>query len=293
MPMENLNRIAVVLNPISGSGRGKKVIPHLNILKNAGKIINVFEWTHSNQAKQLMAKVTDWQPDIIVGIGGDGTINLLGSFLIHSNIPLGIIPTGSGNGLARHLQIPMNTDLAIEKILHPKIIKIDAGLINGNYFFCTAGLGYDALIANRFSNLKKRGFIGYTKQSILSINELKNEKFKLTFEHGVHELDAVVLTFANASQYGNNVFIAPLANLCDGILELTVVKKTSLLKIPILVFKLFRKNIHLDSSVTTYSGKQFEIEREKSGFLHYDGETMVCPKKISVTILPSALKVIV
>jgi diacylglycerol kinase (ATP) len=291
--MNPFNRLAFVLNPKSGAGKSTKIYHHLYLLEHAGKTIEVFEWKKADEIDALLNSVLQWQPDAIIAVGGDGTVNFLGSFLINKNIPLGIIPCGSGNGLARHLGISMNMESAVKKLITAKEIKIDAGKINEHYFFCTAGLGYDALVANRFSLLKKRGLIGYAKESLLSLKHFKPENFRLYFNQTDYEFNAVILTFANAAQFGNNAYIAPRADLMDGKLDLTVIEKISPLRIPILAYKLFKKNIHQDSSVRTFSSNEFRIVRKNDGFLHFDGETARSAQEIIISVIPAALNVLI
>jgi YegS/Rv2252/BmrU family lipid kinase len=291
--MCSLQKFAIVVNPKSGSGKSQQAIPRLKDLEKAGKIIRIFEWKKRDEVAHLLEQVFSWEPDVVVAVGGDGTVNLIGSSLIHKNIPMGIIPTGSGNGLARHLGIPMSIEKAVAKLLQPEIMRIDAGKINEYFFFCTCGLGFDAIVANRFAGLKNRGFLGYSRESFLAIRQLKPEQFDLHFNGEEHIFKALILTFANAAQYGNNAFIAPKANLMDGKVDLTVIEKTNFLKIPSLLYKLFSKTIDKDSSVHTFSSESFSIRREKKGFLHFDGETATCPEKINISSLPSALMVLV
>lgn len=291
--MKDLKRLAFVLNPVSGSGRSMEVMKHLPVLEKANKIIQVFDWKNPDEILDLNQRILEWKPDAVIAVGGDGTVNLLAGFFIHQEIPVGIVPSGSGNGLARHLGIPMDMEKAVKKLVSPRLMKIDVGKINEHYFFCTAGLGYDAFVAHRFASLKKRGLYGYAKESLLSLNHFKPKKFSVHFNGKNHDFNALILTFANASQYGNNAFIAPLANISDGLLELTVIEKINWIKIPSLAMKLFNKKIHLDSSVQSFSAALFQISCEEPGMIHFDGETAPCNKDVSISILPSSLTVLV
>lgn len=291
--MNALKKLAIVINPKSGNGKSSKVLSELDILKYSGKVTGIFEWKKKDEVDDLLSQVFAWQPDAVIAVGGDGTVNLIGSSLIHKNIPMGIIPAGSGNGLARHLGIPIETDKAIKKLIDARTIKIDAGKINQHHFFCTAGLGFDAVVANRFAGIKNRGLIGYSRESLLSIGQLKPEIFTLQFNDERHIFNALILTFANAAQFGNNAFIAPRASIMDGKIDLTVIEKIGLLHVPGLIYRLFAGNIDKSSSVHTFVSEKFFIQREKTGFLHFDGETAACSKNISVSILPSALTVLV
>lgn len=291
--MNQPTRLALLINPTSGSQKSKEVFSYLPFLEQAGKKIEVFEWKNRDEINSLPEKILQWNPDAVVAVGGDGTVNFSGKFLLHKNIPLGIIPTGSGNGLARHLGIPMKLEDAVKKLISPRLLKIDAGKIDGNFFFCSAGLGYDALIAHRFANLKKRGLWGYTRESILALGQFKPQPFKVTFNEKIHHFDALILTFGNAAQYGNNAYIAPQADITDGLLELTVIEKINPLKVPVLVYKLFNKNLHLDSGVKTFSSNHFLVQLQESGIIHYDGESGTCGKEVILEIIPSALQVLV
>ena len=229
--------------------------------------------------------------DELIVAGGDGTINRVAGSIINSEVTLGIIPLGSGNGLARHLGIPLNTEGAI-KIIHQGFSrKIDACTINENTFFCTAGVGFDALVGHRFAKSKTRGFWTYFRITSTQFFKYKPEEFELFFEGRTISGKAFVVTFANANQYGNNAFIAPLADLSDGKIDVTIVKPFNLFNSPFLAYDLFAKKIHRNKNVITFRSENFRLNRNSSGIGQFDGEPVSFPAEFSVVNLPSALNV--
>jgi diacylglycerol kinase family enzyme len=224
-------------------------------------------------------------------VGGDGTINEVASVLVGKAIPLGIIPVGSGNGLARHLNIPLNYKKAFQKALVGASIKIDVGHINNRPFFCTAGIGFDAAVAHRFANTKGRGLINYMKATIITL--FKYKPIQVSINNSAIE-KVFSLSIANANQFGNNAYISPFSNIQDGQLELVKIGILNKLEAGILAVRLFKKNIHHSNNVTLQSCKQASIHYLKNAPIHIDGENLLTDNELlNITISPLALTVIV
>jgi YegS/Rv2252/BmrU family lipid kinase len=286
------SKVLFIINPVSG-GKKKDEVPglihqHLDRTKYEHAIAYS---TGVKHARTLAAEAAS-EFDMVVAVGGDGTINEVASSLVNTNTVCGIIPFGSGNGLARFLQIPMDIVAAIKNINNARVETIDAAQLNGKYFFNMAGMGFDAHISEVFSHDKKRGFGAYIKSSFQEITNYKSEVYKLNIDGKVYTRQAFMLSFANSSQYGNNAHISPLASVQDGLLDVCVVKPFPLYMFIWLGIVMFTKRANKTRYVEIIKGKQISITREKEGPIHLDGEPRIMGADIEVQILPAALKII-
>jgi diacylglycerol kinase family enzyme len=210
---------------------------------------------------------------------------------VGKSIPLGIIPVGSGNGLARHLNIPLNYKKAFQKALVGATIKIDVGHINNKPFFCTAGVGFDAAVAHRFANSQGRGLINYMKATIVTL--FKYKPIEVRINNAPIE-KVFSLSIANANQFGNNAYISPFSDLQDAQLEMVIIKPHSIVKATILAVRLFNKTIHASKKVSIRSIKQVTIQYPKGMPIHVDGEALETESDdIFISIEPQSLLVIV
>jgi YegS/Rv2252/BmrU family lipid kinase len=239
-----------------------------------------------NHASQLTKQAVTEGADKIIAIGGDGTINEVASSLLYSSIPLGIIPMGSGNGLARHLGIPLSFTKALDRAINGQQITIDAGKWNDRPFFCTAGLGFDAYVASHFASRGKRGFLNYIYSSLVLLFKYKPISIK---EFG----PVFSFTVANANQFGNNAYISPNSDLQDGLLEVIRVKPSNLFHIIFLGISLFSKKLHLNSRSEVSTVTLLTFHTTKGIPYHLDGESLLIEnEKNLVSILPSSLLVV-
>jgi YegS/Rv2252/BmrU family lipid kinase len=279
-----------IYNPISGNYSKKKraaLLQKINV--NPENI--VFETSNKDEEYAVTQKAIKLGAKKIIAIGGDGTINKAASALIKTDIPLGIIPMGSGNGLARHLGIPMDPTEALNKALTGHKIKIDACAIDDNLFFCTAGIGFDAIVAETFDNRKKRGIINYIIAVIISL--FKYEPIDIELESGKKE-KIFLMTFANANQYGNNAYISPHSNIQDAQFEIIKIKNNNPINLLLISLRLFLKNIHKSKAVEIIPSNKTTIKYIAGGPLHIDGESIKTKNpNLLVDILPAALNVIV
>ena len=220
---ERMKRIIFVVNPISGT-QSKELI--LNLLdEKIDKARYTWEVVYTERAGhavEIAAKAAEEKADIVVAIGGDGTINEIARSLVHTDTALGIIPCGSGNGLARHLHIPMEPKKALEVLNEGCLDTIDYGKINGTDFFCTCGVGFDAFVSLKFAHAGKRGLLTYLEKTLQESLKYQPETYELETENGVSKYKAFLIACGNASQYGNNAYIAPQATLTDGLFDSVV-----------------------------------------------------------------------
>jgi YegS/Rv2252/BmrU family lipid kinase len=282
-----------IINPISG-GKKKDGVPEL-IDQNLDK--GVFEATivfsdGVSHARQIASEATD-KFDIVVAVGGDGTVNEIASAIVGSNTALGIVPYGSGNGLARFLGVPMNPEQAIKTLSAGRTESIDSGMVNGQPFFNMAGMGFDAHISEVFSHGKKRGFISYIKSSLQEIAKYNEQDYHIEIDGKGYSRKAFMLSIANSSQYGNNAHISPRASVQDGLLDVCLIRKFPLWRFPEMGIRMLTKTSEGTSYVEILRGKQISVTRQSKGPIHLDGEPQVMGTDIHINIVPNSLKVIV
>ena len=258
---EEKKRIRFIVNPISGTQAKEYILGLFDEKIDSNRYVWDVVYTeragHAIEIADLAAKENI---DIVVAIGGDGTINEVGRSLVHTNTALGIIPSGSGNGLARHLHIPMDPKKALEVINDGCEDIIDYGKINDLDFFCTCGVGFDAFVSLKFANAGKRGLLTYLEKTLQESLTYQPETYEIETEDGTYKYKAFLIACANASQYGNNAYIAPHATLHDGLLDVTVLEPFTVLDVPTLAFQLFNKTIDQNSRIKTFRSKKILIQ---------------------------------
>lgn len=277
--------IHFILNPNAGTNSSSKrarIIASLRTIPNS----KVWQTERMNHASELTKQALLEGAERIIAIGGDGTINEIASALLHTSTPLGIIPMGSGNGLARHLKIPLAFEKALHRAINGTIIRIDAAKWNDRPFFCTAGIGFDAYVAAHFALRGKRGFINYIYSTLETLNKYQVIEIK---EKGT----VFSFTVANANQFGNNAYISPESDLQDGLLEVIHIKPSSIWSIVNLGISLFRKSLPSNPLVSISSVASLQIQTTSGIPYHLDGESHLLDcGTIHISILPSSLLVV-
>lgn len=279
-----------IINPISG-GKKKDDVPGLIYTYFNGDATTVFT-TGALHASQVATEAVG-KYDMVVAVGGDGTVNEIASSLVGSEVVLGVIPCGSGNGLSRFLGIPMDIAAAIKNLNNDNVAVIDSAQANGKPFFNMAGMGFDAHISQVFAHGKKRGFISYVKSSLQEVLNYKPQNYHIEIDGKTYVRKAFMLSFANSSQYGNNAHVSPHASVQDGLLDVCVIKPFPLYRFAELVIRMFAKTANQSSFVEIIRGKHVKVKREGEGPMHLDGEPEIVGKEIEINILPGSLKVIV
>ncbi|KAA6352652.1 Lipid kinase YegS [termite gut metagenome] len=291
---EKKKHIIFIVNPISGT-RDKTLIHYL-INKDLDK--EKFSWEivktkKTGHAIEIAAQAVCNKVDIVAAVGGDGTVNEIARSLVHTHTALGIIPCGSGNGLARHLQIPMEPRKAIKALNAGIIHKIDYGKINDIPFFCICGFGFDAFVSLKFANAGKRGMLTYIEKALQEYLTYKPEMYELKIEDLNIKHKAFLIACGNAAQYGNNAYITPQATITDGLLDVTILEPFTLLDVPNLAFQLFNKTLHQNNRIKTFKCKTLYVHRDKPGVIHFDGDPMVLGKDVKIEIIQESLDVII
>ncbi|MDO5570445.1 MAG: diacylglycerol kinase family lipid kinase [Bacteroidales bacterium] len=286
-------KLFAIINPISGIRPKDNIPDQLREYLNHDLFNIEIEFTqYAGHATELASNAVAKGYDYVLAIGGDGTINETAKALIHSDTALGIIPLGSGNGLARHLQIPMETSKAIAIINEQNVISIDYCKANDNIFFCTAGIGFDAWISKKFSEDKHRGGIVYIKNVLTEYLNYAPREYTIDTTQGRLNEKAFLIACANASQYGNNAFIAPGASMQDGQMDITILHPFNHLEAPQLAIQLFTRQITKNGKIETFKDNKISIHLNKEEVMHLDGEPKMLGKDITIQTVPNGLKIL-
>lgn len=285
-------KIAFVINPNAGVKKKINIIDFIKTNFNNQIPYDLIVWKNKDDFESVKQQILIGNYSSVVACGGDGTVNQVASVVSNTNMALGIFPLGSGNGLARSNRIPMDLHKALKIIERGNIKQIDGATINQYPFFCTAGVGFDAHIANEFAISTKRGVVTYFKTTVKEFFGYKPNDYKINIDGKIIETKAFLITIANAGQWGNDVYIAPEAELSDGILNISILKPFSLFAIPMIGVKLFSKKIHTSIQLQSEKGKNIDIEFDGEFPVHFDGEPLKIANKLSIKISPLALKII-
>jgi diacylglycerol kinase family enzyme len=211
---------------------------------------------------------------------------------VQTSAALGIIPCGSGNGLARHLQIPLNVKRDIDIINTCNISNLDYGKINDKPFFCTCGVGFDAFVSKKFAEGGKRGFLSYVENTLREGVRYKSEKYTIEFEDHSEKREAFLIACANASQYGNNAYIAPLASMEDGLMDVIIMEPFYTIESALVLVQMFTKSLHKNSHVKVFKSSKIKITRPTEGAVHCDGDPFVMGKDITVEVFKGKFRVV-
>ena len=289
-----MKNILFIINPISGTGKHKTVENIIHEELDKSKFNPRIVYTDGPfQATALCKEAVEQGIEVIVAVGGDGTVNEIGQALVGTNSSLGIIPTGSGNGLARHLKIPFNIKKAIRVINQCNLRKIDTATVNDKVFLSIAGIGYDAFVAKKFSKASKRGFFSYFRIVSGEYPSYKPRKYVLKVDGKTITRRALLIAFANSNQFGNNTSIDPKATIDDGYIDLCILRRIPLLLIPFFVPLLFTKMFHKTQYIEIIRAKEATITRKKGKTMHFDGDPITMGKKLEMKVNPLSLNIII
>lgn len=288
------HKLLAIINPISGMG-GKGKMPTLIKERLAPERfdVEVVFTERAGHATFLAQDAVADGCDIVLAVGGDGTINEVGRAVCGSDTALSILPCGSGNGLARHLHIPMNAEKALDALNNGVIDLVDYGTVNDQPFFCTCGVGFDAQVSYKFANEDTRGLVTYIKTTISEYFRYRSQHYRITIDGATIDEKAFVIACCNAAQYGNNAFVAPRASMQDGKIDITVIHSFNLGEAALLSARLFTSNIDRDRHVSIYRGRDIVIERDDEDVMHIDGDPVMMPELLHIVCHPSSMRVVV
>lgn len=286
-------KILFIVNPKAGKQMSTSIIDIIREEFPANVYYHIAIWKNKDHFEEITSILKSGDYTDAVAVGGDGTVNRVASSILGTGIILGIVPMGSGNGLARSLGLSMVAEKAIRQIAEGKTTVIDNGYVNGIPFFCTGGVGFDAHIGGLFASSKKRGLKSYIKIILREIFKYRAKNYILKYNGKEEKRKAFLITVANAGQYGNDFYIAPLASMQDGVFHVSVLKPFNAFSALSLLTKVLRKNAHKSSLIETITTNKISITRESHDSFHFDGEPAIGKKEVVFECVPKSLKVII
>ena len=293
-----MKNIAFIINPISGAKETQNAtrkLPKLimQTLDMEQWLPNIVFTEYAGHATELAHQYARMGFDAVVAVGGDGTVNEVARGLKDTKTALGILPMGSGNGFARHLNIPIRPQKALEMINHSEPINVDYGLANGRLFVSTCGTGFDAVVADNFAGSNKRGFMTYLQNTLKVAFSYQPQTYHIVGDGLDVTHKAFLITFANANQWGYEAMIAPKASVQDGKMDIMLMSSHAILGSASLALRLFTGSIDNSYFMDTIRAKEITLEREEVAPFHIDGDPIEMDKDIHIKIVADGLKVLV
>lgn len=281
-------KIKFIINPVSGTGKQKGIEQYIATYFDNYDIVYTEK---SGDATILSKAAIEQKYDAVIAVGGDGTVNECAKALIGSNTALGVIPCGSGNGFAFHNGMNPIIEKAIIQLKNSSIKTIDSCTANGLPFVNVSGIGFDAHIANLFANLTNRGFANYIKLIYKEL-QYKARNYTISYNGKTEQVNALLISFANTTQYGNNFQISPKAKADDGLIDFVIVKDFSRWKVPQFLFKIAKGNAHLSKFVRIIQTDKMTITSNEK-LIHLDGEPTEVITTLKVKSIPKSLKTLI
>lgn len=284
-------KVFFIINKYSGTGLNSHLEQMISAAcKEHGRSYDLAYTEGRNHATTLAGQAASSGFDAVVAVGGDGTVNEVAQALLNRPVRMGILPKGSGNGLARHLGIPLRMNLAIACLFSSQTIQIDTFRLNGRLSLNVSGIGFDGYIADLFGMDKKRGLEGYTRLVLHEFMDFAEFEAEITSEDRVQRKNAFVIAIANSSQYGNNALIAPAASLLDGLLNIIVLKKAPPYRLDF-IYSFFSGTIDQSAYCETFKAAHARIQLHAPMYFHIDGEAAGRADQFDIEMLPGSLKV--
>jgi diacylglycerol kinase (ATP) len=289
-----MKKVRFIINPISGAGKNKFLVPLIEREIDRKKFQFEISLTEYAGHGTLLAKdAAEKNYDAVVAVGGDGSVNEIAKSLVHTNTALGIVPTGSGNGMSRHLSIPMNSVKAIRNIYTGVIDTIDTIMVNEHFCIGTIGASFDAHIAHLFAKAPKRGYSTYVKLVLTEFASYPAKVFTIVADGKQYEEECFLLTFSNSSQFGNNFVIAPFADVKDGLMEISIMRRFPALAAPKIIYQMVNNKLNKSKYYHGFRGKHVVLKNQGKLEGHIDGEPVVFDSDLDIKIVPASLRIIV
>jgi YegS/Rv2252/BmrU family lipid kinase len=290
--MQTPQNIAFIINPISGIGKQEGIEQVIQTSLDASRFNARMFYTQAPKDGTRLALEAMNSCDIIVAVGGDGSVNDVAKALIHTNKILGIIPSGSGNGLARHLKLPLDVKEALNHLQNGTVQAIDTLMVNDKPCISIAGVGFDADVAEQFNKSKRRGLMKYSEIIFGNFLLYHSKKYRLKFNEQKLKTRALMINFANSNQFGYGFQIARNADLTDGLMDIVVFKKPQMFRSPVEAIRFLKNTIHRSTYCQTYQTDKVKLKRKNPNWVNIDGEAVWLPREIEINVLPKSLNVI-
>jgi YegS/Rv2252/BmrU family lipid kinase len=286
-------KILFIVNPNAGKRISDQIIEAIRKEVPQNVYYQIVVWKDKDHFEEITALLKTEGYTDAVAVGGDGTVNHVAKTILGTNIRLGIVPIGSGNGLARSLGLSMNIEKVVRQIVEGKSTVIDSGTVNNRPFFCTSGIGFDAHIGNLFATSVKRGLQSYVKITIAELFKYRAKNYTLLLGDQIVKRKAFLITVANAGQYGNDFYIAPQASMQDGLFHVVILKPFNPFHLPLMMVKILSKKAHLSSRIETYTTNKLTIVRDDKDTIHFDGEPAFEDKEVTYENKRDSLNVLI
>lgn len=299
--MAAMRRLLIVINPIAGTKSKTELESYLvDRARQAGMTCMVTHSSKHSTASSLQSIAGEFEATDIIACGGDGTVNMVAEAAQLAGINLGIIPAGSGNGLANCAHIPTKPSAAFDIIEKGEFITIDTFLVNRRFAVMLSGIGMDAAVAERFAHQESRGLATYTTQTLLEFFSATPYQFKISLPEMSFYSDAFFISVANSNQFGNNVTIAPKASLSDGLLDIVIVQKMPKAQLPFAMLRQLQGNNKLMAMADEIRSKHviylqtpnLTVENLQHAPLHIDGDPAKSCKEINFSVSKAALRLL-
>jgi YegS/Rv2252/BmrU family lipid kinase len=294
LSLQYLNQYIFIINNRSGRNKNQELNDRI---QSAVKALQLKAQVHSTQhADETTSLVKQGLKDGIrhfIAVGGDGTVNTLAKHLVHTDAVLGIIPRGSGNGLARHFNITKDIQGALTRVLKNNIQTIDAIRINDQWSFNVAGIGFDGYISTRFGENGQRGLRNYMKLINQEYKAYPPVEMNIIAKNINLQTSLFQLAIANASQYGNNAIIAPLASLNDQLLDIAMIRKVPLAILPAFLLRVFSGNIDRSKYFKSFKTEKLGIKTSRPVHFHTDGDGKGMSDSFEINVVPECLKILI
>ena len=286
-------KIRFIINPISGIGKQGEIPRLIDSYLDKSKFDYDISYTeYRKHAKKMAYQSSREGFDIVCAVGGDGSVHEVGTALIGTKTKLAILPSGSGNGLARHLNISLDLKKAIECINENYSILMDTVVVNDKPFLGTGGYGFDALIAKRFDEHDSRGFSSYIKLVFRELMKFKSKNIEFELDGKARNVSAFLFTIANSSELGNGFCVSPDSSVLDGQLELSILRPFPIWLAPSIAYKYFKRKAHTSKHIEIIPFKKVRIQL-KDRIAHYDGEPFDVRSELNVEVVPKSLHILV
>lgn len=292
--MNEAKKLFFIINKFSGTGYQDSIEDRIIAACAAQKCECTIEFTRQpGHATELAQRAVAEKFDMAFAVGGDGTVNEVAQGLVGSQVAMAILPKGSGNGLARHLGVPMKFSSALGMIDKSEVISMDTISVNGKLSVNISGIGFDGHVAGMFGKNGKRGLAGYTKLVLKEFMSYREFEADVVLDGTHHRMNSFIIALANSSQFGNNAVVAPLASVCDEMIDVCFIRKVPFSKVVGFAAKMFSGTLDRSSLVDIKKGKHISIRFPKEVAFHIDGEAQEPTSTFDVHIQPGTLRMVV